>query len=470
MRTAWPIAPTSSFSPIDLWSLSDIYCSRDVSGLISNWGHEMTSTRHRGSRPERSNSWRLLGTIAVAALFVAATIAFGGPQNQGPNAARPQVQGHDEPPLPNGGRGITIDPQHPIMPIGTQAPDFNLPGIDGKNHTLGEYSKARILAIVFESNHCPMSQLYEERIKQLYDDYKDKGVMLVAINPNNAGAIRLNELGYTDVTDSLPEMKIRAEYRHLEWPYLYDGENQAIAIKFGASATPHIFIFDQDLKLQYQGQIDDNGSPSLVRATPARDAIEALLAGKPVPVQTTRAFGCSTKWLSKAGDVQTEWKRIEAEPVKLDMANADALKALRANSTGKILVVNFWSTKCKDCPAALQDLETTFRMYRLRRYAFTTVSVEHPSKSDTVLKYLQEIHASNPNLQFATTDAKSLQSAFGEQWNLNQPFTVVIGMDGRIIYQKEGKLDILEMRRAVLKNMPDDSALPGQLAYWNSKP
>jgi peroxiredoxin len=426
----------------------------------------------------KSKSWLFLAPIAVGAIFLAATMTFAWPQAQAPAAAQPAAQGQvpgagagpGGAPGRGRGRGITEDPDHPVMKIGTPAPDFTLPGIDGKDHSLNEYTKTKLLAIVFESNHCPVSQLYEGRIKQLYQDYKDKGLTLVAINPNNASAIRLNELGYTDVTDSLPEMKIRAAYRHIEWPYLYDGENQAIAIKFGAVATPHIFIFDQDHKLAYQGQIDDNETPSLAKATPARDAIEALLAGKPVPVATTRAFGCTTKWLSKSGDVQAEWKKIQAEPVKLDMANADALKALRANSTGKIMVVNFWSTKCKDCPAALSDLETTFRMYRLRSYTFTTVSTDNPKNSAAVMAYLQSQYASSPNMQFATTDTKSLQAAFGEKWKTNEPFTVVIGPDGKIIYQKEGKLDILDMRRAVLKNMPDGRAYVGQLAYWNSKP
>jgi peroxiredoxin len=426
----------------------------------------------------RWKSWRLIAPITVAAIFLAATITFAWPQAQAPDASSAAAQGQAPGAGPSQGaaagrgrgRGITVDLEHPVMPIGTRAPDFNLPGIDGKNHTLSEYANAKILAIVFESNHCPVSQLYEGRIKQLYQDYKDKGMALVAINPNNASAIRLNELGYTDVTDSLPEMKIRAAYRHIEWPYLYDGVNQAIAIKFGAVATPHIFIFDQDRKLRYEGHIDDNETEPLVKSQDARNAIEALLAGKPVPVETTRAFGCSTKWLSKSGDVQAEWTKIQAEPVKLDMANADALKALRANSTGKIMVVNFWSTKCKDCPAALSDLETTYRMYRLRSYTFTTVSTDNPKNSDAVLKYLQSQYASSPNMQFATTDAKSLQAAFGEKWKLNEPLTVVIGPDGKIIYQKEGKLDVLDMRRAVLKNMPDGRAYVGQLAYWNSKP
>src|SRR5262245_13317021 len=228
-------------------------------------------------------------------------------------------------------KGIQPDPDHPVLPIGSPAPAFSLPGIDGKVHTLDEYAGARVLAIVFESNHCPVSMLYEERIRKIYEDYRGKGVAVVAINPNNAGAVRLDEQGYTDVSDSLPEMKIRSAYRHRTWPYLYDGETQAIAAKFGAVATPHIFLFDRNRKLQYQGRIDDNVNEALVKSKDARVALDALLAGTPVPVQETRAFGCTTKWLTKATGVEQEWARIRAEPVRLTPAGPDDLRKLRDN-------------------------------------------------------------------------------------------------------------------------------------------
>jgi hypothetical protein len=105
-----------------------------------------------------------------------------------------------------------VNNQHPILAIGSAAPDFSLPGIDGKIHKLGEY-KAPILVVMFICNHCPTSQLYEGRMKKLVSVYSGKGVGFVAINPNDPKAITLSELGYTDVSDSLDEMKIRAEYR-----------------------------------------------------------------------------------------------------------------------------------------------------------------------------------------------------------------------------------------------------------------
>ncbi len=225
---------------------------------------------------------------------------------------------HAQGQAPARGRGIQANLEHPILAIGSPAPEFALPGVDGKTHKLSDYAAAKILAVVFECNHCPVSQLYESRIEKLYRDYKNKGVAFVAINPNNPKSIRLNELGYTDVTDSLDEMKIRTAFRRIEWPYLYDGETQGVSIKFGVVATPHIYLFDQARKLQYEGRIDDNQREELVKTQDANNALEAMLAGKPVPVTDTNAFGCTTKWMSKATGVEEEWAKIQAEPVTVD--------------------------------------------------------------------------------------------------------------------------------------------------------
>jgi peroxiredoxin len=363
-------------------------------------------------------------------------------------------------------RGIQPDRDHPILAIGSPAPDFALPGVDGKIHRLSDYAAAKILAVVFESNHCPTSQLYEGRIEKLHEDYQGKGVAFVAINPNNPGAIRLDELGYTDVTDSLAEMKIRAAYRHIKWPYLYDGDTQAVSIKYGVVATPHIFIFDQARKLRYQGRIDDNQREDLVKSHDARNAIDALLADTPVLVAQTGAFGCTTKWLSKATGVEEEAARIKAAPVRLDLAGADDLKNLRANGSGKVLLVHFWSLDCSTCVSQFPDLETTYRMYRGRAFEFVTVSTNRPGAKPAVLAFLQEQYASNVNKLFATDDAGSLQAAWGRKWKPGSPFTVVLAPNGKVLYEKEGKLDVIDMRRVILANMPDTRAYIGQQTYW----
>ena len=400
----------------------------------------------------------LSGRVAAALVVAVGLVA--------PPGAAPRAEPQNPPAAQGTGRGIQSNLEHPVLPIGSPLPDFSLPGVDGKTHKASEYGGSKALAIVFESNHCPVSQLYEERIEKLYEDYRNKGVRLVAINPNNPKTVRLDELGYTDVTDSLPEMKLRARFRGIDWPYLYDGDTQAVSIKFGAVATPHIFLFDQDRKLRYQGRIDDNQRPELVKSHDARNALDAMLAGKPVPVAETTAFGCTTKWLSKASGVEQEWARIQAEPVAVDMVGAEDLKKLRANGTDKVMLVHFWATGCAACTSAFFDLETTYRMYRKRAFDLVTVSTNGPGDAAAVLDFLKKQYASSPNKQFATGDRAALQAAWGEKWSLAAPLTMVIAPGGQVLYKKEGKIDILEVRRVILAAMPDTRGYIGSKAYW----
>src|SRR2546423_11465031 len=233
---------------------------------------------------------------------------------------------------------IADEPGPPTLPIGASAPDFCLPGIDGETHCLKDYVASKVLVIAFTCNHCPTAQLYESRIKQLADDYRERGVVLVAIQPNNPNAVRLDEMGYTDVGDSFEEMKLRAAYRHFNFPYLYDGETQKVSQAYGPSATPHLFIFDAERKLRYQGRVDNNPRQPLVTSRDARNAIDAILADRPVPVAKTPSVGCSTKWLYKEEGRQEELAEIESKPVQLLPANAEELKSLRKNRSGKLML------------------------------------------------------------------------------------------------------------------------------------
>lgn len=357
---------------------------------------------------------------------------------------------------------------HPILPIGAPAPDFALPGIDDKIHKLGDYKDSPLLMVMFICNHCPTSQLYEGRMKSLVEDYRGKGVAFVAIQPNDPKAIQLSELGYTDVSDSVEEMKARAEYRHFNFPYLYDGETQSVTQAYGAQATPHVFLFDQERKLRYEGRIDNAQRESLVKIQDARAALDALLAGKPLAVAHTPAFGCSTKWKSKIDSQLREMQKIEAEPVKVEMATADDLKKLRSNPTNKVLLINFWATWCGPCITEFPAIETTWRMFRRRDFDLVTVSTNYPDEKAGVMKILQEQHASSRNLQFASDDTYALQAAFDAHWDAAVPFTMVIAPGGKVLYQEQGEADIGAMRRAILANLENDTYV-GHPAYWAKK-
>jgi thiol-disulfide isomerase/thioredoxin len=310
--------------------------------------------------------------------------------------------------------------------------------------------------------------MYEQRIKQLTADYKDRGVSVVVIMGNDPKAIHLSEMGHTDLGDTLPEMKQRAEYRHFNYPYLFDGANQSVALKYGPTATPHVFIFDRQRILQYQGRIDNNyrGNPT---KREARDAIDALLAGKPVEVQSTPAVGCSTKWAYKEAGASAEISKGDQKLVSVEMISVDELKALRKNSgTDKLLLVNFWATWCGPCMEEFPELQKMVRMYANRAVNIVTVSINTPDEKDFVLKFLQEQHAINRNLQFGGSDSADAVAAFGaKDWSGGVPFTALIDTHGEILYKTQGGMNALEVRRALLKNLPDDRYV-GQHAYWNS--
>src|SRR5712692_9431642 len=237
--------------------------------------------------------------------------------------------------------GAWAQETHPILALGSPAPHFELPGVDGAIHKLADYSSSPILVVVFTCNHCPIAQMYERRITQLAGDYKDRGVAVVAIQPNDPKAITIDELDSSDVSDSLDEMKIRARYRHLTYPYLYDGETQSVTEAYGPQATPHVFVFDRDRRLRYEGRMDDSYRAELVKTHEARDAIDALLAHREVAVKHTGVFGCSTKWKEKEAARLAALRKIVSQPAKLNMASDADFKMLRKNPTGKTLLISF---------------------------------------------------------------------------------------------------------------------------------
>jgi peroxiredoxin len=357
---------------------------------------------------------------------------------------------------------------HPTLPLGAQAPDFCLPGIDDRTHCLKDYSSSQVLVIVFTCNHCPTAQLYENRIKRLASDYRDRGVALVAIEPNDPQAVRIDEMAYTDVGDSLADMKIRAQYRHFNFPYLYDGETQQVARAYGPSATPHVFIFDSERKLRYEGRVDNNPSEPYVTQQDARNAIEALLAGKPVPVAKTPSFGCSTKWAYKAEGRKQELAAIEREAVTVKLAGAEDLQALRKNPTGKLLLIDFWATWCGPCVKEFPEFQTLYRMYRHRPFDLVTVSTNYPDAKAGVMRVLEREHASSTNLLFGSMDIYKLMAAFDPDWNGAVPYTVLIKPGGEVVYRHQDEVDPLELRRLILANLPDDDYI-GHQAYWQTK-
>jgi thiol-disulfide isomerase/thioredoxin len=358
--------------------------------------------------------------------------------------------------------GPLVAVERTVLPLGAPLPDFKLPGVDGHEYTPADFAADNFLVIVFTCDHCPTAQAYEGRLKQLVADFRPRGVAFLAINPNHADAVRLDEMGYTDLGDTFAEMKERAAHAGFNFPFADDGPTQAVVEKFGAVATPHVFIFDRDRKLRFQGRIDDAEREDLAQHHDTRDALDALLAGREPAVTHTKVFGCSIKWRDKAAGNQQWREKVALEPVAVAPADAAALRALRANATGgKIRLINVWATWCGPCVSEFDELIEQNLRFRQRDFELVTVAAQLPDEEAKVLKFLQQHHASTRNLIFGTTDKYALIDALDPEWSGALPYTLLVGADGKVLYRETGSLDFLALRRAIVPALNALTPWPG---------
>ena len=172
--------------------------------------------------------------------------------------------------------------------LGAKAPDFDLPGVDGRRYSLSSFKDKPVLVVIFSCNHCPYVVAYEDRMIAIQRDYASRGVQLLAINSNDDKA-------YPE--DSFPEMVKRSRNKGFNFPYLRD-EPQKVVEAYGGVCTPHVFAFDGGRTLRYRGRIDDSKDPSKVTVPDLRNALDDVLMGRTVRVPDTKPFGCSIKWYS----------------------------------------------------------------------------------------------------------------------------------------------------------------------------
>lgn len=346
------------------------------------------------------------------------------------------------------------------LSIGDAAPDFTLPGIDGRNWSLSDFAEHDILMVLFTSNHCPTSHGIEGRLKKLRADLRGESFGLVAINPNHPDGLRLDELGFGEFNDSFEEMKPYAEQQGWDFPYLYDGDKQLTARAYGCLATPHVFIFDQDRRLRYAGRFDDSryADESTVKSPDARNAIEDLLAGRPVATALTKPHGCSTKWREKkAGNLAVEegWKDL---PVTMDRIDAKGLAALRANPTNKYRLFNVWATWCAPCVEEFPLLVSLSRQFDMRDFELITVTVDDVKQQAKAQAFLERMHAGlSPNGQrllkregsgrttnhylFTEASTDALFAALDDQAPGPIPHTVLVAPGGKIVWRHNGVID-----------------------------
>lgn len=346
------------------------------------------------------------------------------------------------------------------LAIGDAAPDFTLPGIDGRNWSLGDFAEHDILMVLFTSNHCPTSHGIEQRLKKLRADLRGKSFGLVAINPNHPDGLRLDELGFGEFNDSFEEMKPYAAQQGWDFPYLYDGDKQLTARAYGCLATPHVFIFDKERRVRYAGRFDDSryADESTVKSPDARNAIEDLLAGRPVATALTKPHGCSTKWREKkASNVAAEaaWKNL---PVTMEQIDAKGVAALRANPTNKYRLFNVWATWCAPCVEEFPLLVSLSRQFDMRDFELITLTVDDVKQQAKAQKFLERMHAgisrngerllkregsgrTTNHYLFTEASTDALFAVLDDQAPGPIPHTVLVAPGGEIVWRHNGVID-----------------------------
>jgi thiol-disulfide isomerase/thioredoxin len=322
--------------------------------------------------------------------------------------------------------------------------------------------------ILFTSNHCPTSHGIEDRLRQLVADMQGRSFALVAINPNNPEGMTPEELGFGKYTDSFEDMVPYAREQGWQFPYLYDGETQAAARAYGCLATPHVFLFDRARTLRYAGRFDDSRfpDPATVKSPDARRAIEALLAGQPVPTPLTKPHGCSTKWREKRTLVAAAEARWEQLPVAFERIDAVGVAALRRNGTPKLRLINVWATWCAPCVEEFPELVHLQRVLALREFELVTISVDDPADEERARAFLERQRAATPpdvqktveaegrranHYLFTGASTDELMAALDPDWPGPVPHTVLVAPDGRIVYRHTGKIDRAEVREKVIE-------------------
>jgi len=342
---------------------------------------------------------------------------------------------------------------HKTLEIGAAAPDFKLMGVDDKMYDLASFEKARVLVVIFTCNHCPTAQCYEDRIINLTADYANKNVAVVAIMPNDPQSLRLDELDFSDLGDSFAEMKIRAKEKKFNFPYLYDGDTEAVSRAYGPIATPHVFVFDKERKLRYEGRFDDTESPFKIPGeTDTKNAIDALLNNREVPVKTTKVFGCSVKWSEKKELVQKSLDAWAKEPVHLDTADKETMESIIKNVSGKLRLVNLWSIRSLVSVQEFPEFITINRMYRDRDFEFISISTDGAGEREKILKFLETQQASNSNFLINPGQNPAWFHSVNPGWHGDLPYTLLIEPGGKIVFAKEGSIDPASLKKSIVNN------------------
>ena len=337
------------------------------------------------------------------------------------------------------------------LPLGAEAPGFYLPGADGRFYKNSDFDRSKLLLVFFTCNHCPESQMYEDQLIDLVDDYRRKKLQVVCISPNSPLAVLYEDLRYSDLNDDYNSMMIRAQVKEFNFPYLYDGDDHEVSLKFGPQHTPHVFLFDSDRKLRYRGRPDEVLEPGKVNFKLVRDAVDALLDDKEVNVKETKTRGCDIKWAWQYEKKKKEDRWWFNRPVRIKDIDLESIKILLSNPTKKMLLLNFWASWCPPCKKEMPGIIEAYRMY-YHDLELVTISIDDHKDKEKALSVLKKFHFASSNYIYKDKSSSELINSVKPFWNGSVPLTMLIEPGGELANMWYGPVTPYVLRRTIVNN------------------
>jgi hypothetical protein len=332
-----------------------------------------------------------------------------------------------------------------------ELPPFSLKGINGKVYGHSDLDEDKLLALVFLSNHCKISQLFQNHLIELTKKFEKEAVIL-AVSPNYENAILPDELAHSDYGDSFREMKKRAERKKYNFPYLYDGEEQLLTRAIGVKITPTVYLYNEKRKLIYAGRIGNIDYPEEMNKSDLHNAILQSLQNQAIPLKRTKVFGTSIKTKDHLYIAERVRQRYSGETIKLTKADDRKLNFYLNHNSGKPKLFYVWQTNDKNVRENLIKLSFLFKIFRKRGFRLVTVCIAKENENESIIKgLLEKAQLSSTNFLTYGHHIAPLAKIIPSQIDKLTPYYRLIGVSGNKLTGNHGEVPKDELRFHILR-------------------
>lgn len=334
---------------------------------------------------------------------------------------------------------------------GDMYPSFILEGTDGKQYDQDQFKDKEFVCIILYSNHCKISQSFEELIKEISENLVSENSILLLVSPNNEKALLPDELAYSDVGDSLYEMRIRSKDRNFEFPYLYDGEKQTISNQLNAKSTPHAFLFNKEKSLVYSGRIGDYNEPNNLKKSDLYQTYRNARILANMNQVITKVHGTAIKTKEDIFIANEVRRRYSEESVKIRPINQQTLKFFLKHNLGKTTLFYLWSTKDESSRENLLILSETYKIFRKRGLRLFTINVD--KDLNEIEMQLEKAQLSASNFILAGNEISPLVRYIPNNTTRVTPLTILFSKEQQTLDSKIGSIDFLMLKRLILEDL-----------------